>query len=76
MDNHEDVLLTYKDLTAILQFTERHIRREVRAGRLDHLRIGHSVRFTREHVDNYIRLMTGRPATVTIPRARRRRNAA
>lgn len=59
----EEKLLSYKDVADFLQISEITLRTWVSRGRIPYTKIGKSVRFTREQIDEIVE--TGsRPARV------------
>lgn len=51
----QEKLLTVKDLSKILQVTEHSVRRYIREGKLECVRIGNTIRFTQEHLDQFLK---------------------
>lgn len=50
----EPILLKTEDVAKMLQRSEEHVRRLVRAGVLSHRQDGRNLRFTREDVTEYL----------------------
>ncbi len=70
-------VFTLAEVAAQVGIAESTLRREIRTGRVEHLRVGparHSIRFTSEQVDALIRSWTtgGAPTSPEPLRARRR----
>ena len=47
-------LYTVKDLAEMLQVTEHSIRRYIREGKLECVRIGNTIRFKQEQLDRFL----------------------
>ena len=74
-------LLEAEDVARMLGMTTDWVYREVRAGRLPHIRLGRYVRFRRESIDAWLLACergmvppgTNRPGDASAPRGRHRR---
>lgn len=64
-------LLTVKDVAALLNVCEMSIYREAKAGTLPHIRIGRSIRFSKDALDAYIKSQATAPAAATAKPAKR-----
>jgi len=53
-DDMSDALLTVKEIGAVLKVNDRTVRREISAKKLPCIRIGRSIRVSRQDLDRYI----------------------
>jgi len=53
-DDTIDVLLTVKEIGAVLKVNDRTVRREIDAKKLPCIRIGRAIRVSRQDLDRYI----------------------